>query len=203
MEVVPASGQRAASGPDLDQFSREPRQNARTCRVQNDIVLDADAAPPGTVDSWLDRDNGALGERTLGGASETWRFMHLETDAMSEPVAEQLAKTAPFDVATGDRIRVTPGHAGANVLRGLLIRLANDVVYLALLVCRSATHDGPRAVRAVALDFRADAEEQDVAVTDLRHRGSRVRKRRPRSGRHDGRERKAFAAFVAQRALEH
>ena len=83
MEVVPASGQRAASGPDLDQFSREPRQNARTCRVQNDIVLDADAAPPGTVDSWLDRDNGALGERTLGGASETWRFMHLETDAMS------------------------------------------------------------------------------------------------------------------------
>ena len=129
--------------------------------------------------------------------------MHLETDAMSEPVAEQLAKTAPFDVATGDRIRVTPGHAGANVLRGLLIRLANDVVYLALLVCRSANHDGPRDVGAVPLDFRAEVDEQDVAVTDLCHRGSRVRKRRPRSGRHDGRERKAFAAFVAQRALEH
>src|SRR5436190_23881053 len=103
-------------GPDLDQFARELREDARTFRVQNNIVLDAHSAPARAVDSRLDRHHGTFGDCTVGGARETRRLMHLEAHAVSETVAEQLAKTAPLDVASRDRIRIPAGHSRANVL---------------------------------------------------------------------------------------
>ena len=67
-------------------------------------VLDPDADSPGHVDARLDRDRVARGERALGGLAEPRRLVHLEPDAVAEPVAEVLLVAGAVDDLARDRV---------------------------------------------------------------------------------------------------
>ena len=104
--------------------------------------------------------------------------MHLESDAMTEAMAEQLAEPAPLNVVPRDRIGIPPGHARADRRARPLVRDPHHIVNLPLLRRRMPHDEGPGYIGAVAADDGPEVHEQEVARLDDARRRSRVWKRR-------------------------
>src|SRR5687767_14676376 len=69
-------------------------------------VFDTDAAPARQVDTGLDREDHAVVQHVVGGATDPWRFVNLQADAVTEPMPEVLAVARFFDNAMGDHVRL-------------------------------------------------------------------------------------------------
>src|SRR6476646_3569909 len=122
------------------------------------IVLDADAAPAGTVDARLDRNYRAFTERCFDGFRQTRRFVDLEAQSVAEAVPERVAVTAVLDVAASKSIGFLPLHARSHRLRRDGVGVTDDVIDLPLLGGRASDHHRPSDVGAVAFVLRSDIQ---------------------------------------------
>ena len=75
-----------------------------------DVVLYTDASPPRPVNTRLDRHHRALYQRGLSGTGKTGRLMHLQPQAETQAVSEQLPMPTALNVAPGERVGSHPGH---------------------------------------------------------------------------------------------
>src|SRR6266852_3661713 len=74
-----------------EKFSRRSREEARPVGPHDKNVLDPDAAPAGQVDTRLDGDWNPTGQFTRSGVPDRRRLVHLEPDAVPQPVLEVVA----------------------------------------------------------------------------------------------------------------
>src|SRR3954468_24373876 len=95
---------------NLQKFAGEVGQNLGAAGGEVHIVLDANAAPAGTINARLDRHDCALPERRFDGLCQPRRFVDLEAEAVTEAVAERVAIAAVFDVAASEAVRLLPLH---------------------------------------------------------------------------------------------
>ena len=72
----------------------------------DDQVLDPHAELARQVDAGLDRHHFAGREHVLGALRDARLLVHLEPDAVAEPVAEALAVAGGADQLAGDRVDV-------------------------------------------------------------------------------------------------
>src|SRR5439155_20597174 len=131
-----------------------------------------------------------------------WCLVHLETHAVPETVTEQVAVTAPLNVATSDGIGIPTRHAGPYLAGRALVPCATHFIDFTLLVARMAKTHGSRDVCAVPAGLGPEVEQQEIAAPNRRGRGTRMRQRRPRPAAADRRKGKALAAEVSKRSLE-
>src|SRR4051812_16385114 len=95
---------------NLQKFTGEIGQNLGAAGGEVHIVLDADAAPAGTIDARLDGHDCALPQRRFDGLCQPRRFVHLEAEAVAEAVAESIAVAAVFYVAASKAVGFLPLH---------------------------------------------------------------------------------------------
>src|SRR5687767_10537036 len=181
---------------------RKRREHPGAAVFEKDVILNADTAPPGPVDARLDRDDGVVRKRRLGGPRQPWRFVYLDADPMAEAVTELVAETAVFNVAARDCVGIPPTHPCPDGSRRALVGLTNDRMDRSLLVARGTDNEGAGDVRAVASDHGPEVDQKKIPILHGALRRPCVRQRRAFAGGDDGRKRKAFAAAIAKRALE-
>src|SRR3954452_10327968 len=187
---------------NLQKLAGEISEYLGTAGGQVHVVLDAHAAPTGTIDPWLDRHYRALAKRSFDGLRQARRLVHLQPETMAEAVAERVAITLVLDVAASESIGLLTLHSRAHGLGGYGVGVAHDIVDRALIGgCRS-NDDCPRDVRAIALVLGAKVEEQQIATLDYTRRRACMRQRGARSRGDDRGERKILTAFVAECVLE-
>src|SRR5213075_20024 len=135
----------------------------------------------------------------VGRASQPWRFMHLQSETVTETVAKEVSISALLNVVARDGVGIPSRHAGANAGRRVFVRRANHIVDLALFRLRDADDARARDVGAVALCFGAEVQQEKIAGLDSARRRPRVWQRRARTRGDDRGERESFTALVAQR----
>src|SRR5437016_4102841 len=79
-----------------------------------------------------------LGQRAVGRACQPWRFVHLQSETVTETVAKEVPISALLNVVARDGVGIPARHAGANAVRRVFVRCADHVVDLALLRLRDA-----------------------------------------------------------------
>ena len=180
------------------------REDCRAVRTEEHVVLDPHAAPPRPIDPRLDRHHRALGQRALGRARQPRSFVHLQAEPVAEAVAEQVPVAALLNVVARDGVGIPARHSGSDARAPRSRWRLRTTSYTSRCSSVGAADDErARHVGTVPARFRTEVEQQEVAVLDAATRRTRVRKRRARPRRDDRRERKPFAAFVAQCLLEH
>src|SRR3954463_2163660 len=95
---------------NLQKFAGEISEYLGAAGGKVHIVLDADAAPAGTINARLDRHDRALPERRFDGLCQPGRFVHFEAEAVTEAVAECVAVAAVFDVAASEAVGLLALH---------------------------------------------------------------------------------------------
>src|SRR6266550_3193327 len=133
------SGKREAGcSCNLQQLSREIGEYVGTAGCEVNIILDTNSAPARTVDAGLDRHHCALSEQGFDGFRQPWRFVYLESEAVTEAVPERVAIATVLNVASSQTVGFLPLHARAHRVRGDLVGVTHDLVNLALLRRRPA-----------------------------------------------------------------
>src|SRR3954452_901275 len=104
-----------------DELLGEGGEDLGLALANDDKVLDPNPAQALEVDPRLDGHDLALGERVARLAAEARRLMHLETEAVPQPVAELLAEAGLLDHLARAQVGVDSADARANcVERGQL-----------------------------------------------------------------------------------
>ncbi len=152
-------------------------------------VLDADAHLPGHVDARLDRDHVAGPHMVLGAGGQSRRLVHLDPDAMAEPVPEALALAGGLDQLAGDGIGLAAREPRPKRLQRRRLRLAHQFVDLGRLGAGIAGRKGAGAIRAVPVQLGPHVEDHQLRRPDLAGARLGVRERAVRAGRDDRRER--------------
>src|SRR6185437_343060 len=142
------------------------------------------------------------GQRAIGRPGQAWGFMDLEANAVAQTMTERVALAALLNVASGYRVSILSAHASPDAGTGRLVRAAHDRVNRALLIGRTPYHHGARDVGAVAVDDRAEVNQQKIAALHRAIIRARMRERRARTRRHDSLEGKPATAGVTQCAFE-
>src|SRR5436305_11091559 len=101
---------------DRDQILAERRQHLGLTVSDDHQVLDPDPAEALEVDARLDGDDVAGRERVARLAREPRRLVHLEPDAVAEPVAELVAEAGVVDPVARGRVRIHARDPGATRL---------------------------------------------------------------------------------------
>src|SRR5687768_17961680 len=125
------------------------------------VVLDPHTAPPRPIDAGFHRHNRSLNERTFSRFGQSRRFMDFEPDTVAKAVPEQLPKTAVLNVAARYSIGIPPRHSRTHEAHSSLVCEPHHVVYFALLVVGSADNERARNVGTIAIDARAEVDEQE------------------------------------------
>src|SRR3954452_4995160 len=106
--------------------------------------------------------------------------MHVEAEAVPEPVAERTREVAVLDDAPRRGVRIDPPYPGPNRLQPGLLSREHDVVRLPHLSLQLARGERPRVVRDVATHVRPGIDPHQLTGLDDPVAGARVR---PCSGR--------------------
>src|SRR4051794_25239659 len=109
-------------------------------------VLDAHAEASGQVDPGLDREAHAGLDRPALALDHVRRLVRGLADAVADAMDEVLAIAGVRDDLARRAVDLLAGHAGAHGLEARLLRAADDLEHLALLVARLADVDRPRRV---------------------------------------------------------
>src|SRR6266511_4857924 len=107
-EIVPATG--SGSYRDLDQLFGGVGEDLDAAAAEDDVVLDADPAPPFQVDAGFHGHHHAGLEGQVDPLRQPAAIVDLAPQAVAEPVAEPGAVAAGGDQVTGDLIRLLAGH---------------------------------------------------------------------------------------------
>ena len=159
-ERSPSRGGRLA---DQGEALVEAAEVAVPVLADDDQVLDPDAELPGQVDARLDGDDVAGPQLVLGARRQPRALVHLQPDAVAEPVPEALAVARRLDQLARDGVGVAAGEARAERLERGRLGLADQLVDLARLGAGVAGGEGAGAVRAVAVELGAHVEDDELA----------------------------------------
>src|SRR5215210_1044369 len=99
---------------DADQVLAEPGVVVDAVGSDDDVVLDPDAGSALEVDTGLDGDDVPGRQRVRRLRRHTWRLVHLETEPVTETMAERPGERRLVDDATRGCVGVDAGDAGAN-----------------------------------------------------------------------------------------
>src|SRR5438105_2988169 len=105
------------------------RQNLRAIRGEDNIILDAHAPPPRSIDTRFDRYDRPLREGTLRRPCQSWRLVNFETNPVPETVPEFLAKPGPLNVLSRNGVGIPPRHSRADATRRALVGRPNNLVH--------------------------------------------------------------------------
>src|SRR5438093_791911 len=106
---------------DNPQFLADVGQHLTTVGRHQHVVFDANSAPAGQIDSWLNREDHARLENGLRVLPYGGSFMHLQSQAMTEAMSKKLAEALLFDHGPGLGIDVVRLCARADGPNGLLL----------------------------------------------------------------------------------
>ena len=168
----------------------------------DDEVLDPDPAEAGQVDAGLDRDDVADGERAPRLLREARILVHEQADAVAEPVPKRVPEARRLDLVARRRVDARPGRPGPDGLEPRELRVEADLVGPLQLIRERPGCEGPRAVRAVAVDHAARVDDHRLAALDPPAPGLGVRLGRVRPRRDEDRERDAVRVRLVQEGLE-
>src|SRR5215469_1195785 len=181
---------------------------AGSCRpagafADDEGVLDPDTALAGQVDPRLDRDGDPFCKSTCTARSHQRRFVHLETDTMSQSMTEMPGITGCSYDVSGSRVDqgdVRAGHGGFNPgqLRG-----CDKLIDLPLPCGRLAQCDCPGHVGVVAVEAGTAVDRDQVAAGERPCARRVVRDRAIWPAGHDGVEGHAFRTKVDHGPLQH
>src|SRR5262245_5916609 len=151
---------------DGHELLRERGQHFRLAVPDDHEILDPDPAQPRVVDAGLDGDDAADREDVVALRPHRRLLVHLDPQAVAEPVAEELAVAGVVDHLPRDRVDVAPRPSGPCRLEpGELAREA-DVVGAHELVRERPGRERPRAVRVVAAELRGGVDDDRLALLD-------------------------------------
>src|SRR6266550_3395497 len=136
----------------LDQLRSSVGQTLWTIGTEIDIVLQPHPTPPRKIDARLDGDYRMHRQRAVGRRRQTRRLVHLESETVSQRVAERVAEAARRDDLPGKRVTLPAGHSGPEMLQRPLLRASHQVVHGALpLVGACPDHQGTGEIGAVSV----------------------------------------------------
>src|SRR4051794_8660750 len=170
--------------------------------AHDDEVLDPDPAQALEVDPRFDGHDLALGERVARLAAEARRLVHLEAEAVAEPVAEVLAEAGLLDHLAGAQVGVDSAGAWADRVERGQLRSEAHVVGLLQAIGKRARRERARAVRVVGADPGARVDYDGLAGLDLSVRGPAVRSRSVRAACDDRLEARPVAAELVEELVE-
>ena len=180
------------------------RVSSSGLRLANDQgVLDADTAAVGQVDTGFHGHHGASKQCTGGGGVDSRRFVDLQTDAVTEAVAEVLGVAGVGDDLAGGGVDLAQRRPRPRAPRGRPAgRRTPARRSPAATARRRAEHEGAGHVGVVAADQRTEVDLDEV--TRRQHRVGRpvMRDRRVGAGRHDGLERRSVGAVLEHQRLQ-
>src|SRR5437588_3256516 len=155
-----------ASLANGDELFRKRRQHLEPAVVDDDQILDPDAAEPAQVDAGLDRDDVAGGQRAAVVRVEVGPLVYLEADTVTEAVPEAPAEARVLDHVPGDAVDL--GAVSARDARGKPgeLRAEADLVGARELLGQLARRERPRAVRVVAVDRAAGVDDDGRPLLD-------------------------------------
>ena len=159
-------------------------------------------AAAGEVDARLDRDDVAGDERVRRTPAEPRRLVHVEPDAVAEPVAEVLAEAARRRSCRARPRRHRRRSRRPDRLDRRELAGEAELVRPRELLVERPGREGAGAVRGVAADDGARVDDDRVAGLDLAVARAVVRQRRVRAAGDDRLEREPLAAVLAEELLE-
>src|SRR5215469_5698924 len=165
-------------------------------------VLDPDAAPAGQVDPGFDGNGNPVSQCTGPPVPDDRGLVHLQADAVAEPVPEILVVTGVADQVTGGR--VDGGHIGADGRRAHAGPLGggHQVIDLPLPAGRLAERHGAGHVGVVPAEPRAAVDRDQVPLGERPVAGHVMRDRAVRPAGHDRVERWRLGAEVDHRPFQ-
>src|SRR3954463_427403 len=187
---------------DRDQILAERRQHLGLAVGDDHQVLDPDPAEALEVDARLDGDDVARRERVARFARKARRLVHLEPDAVAEPMAELVAEAGGFDLVAGGSVGVHAGDAGPRSFEARQLAFERRGVSGLELVRQRAGGEGARAVGVVAVDHRARVDHDRLAGLDRALGRARVRLRRVRARGDDRLEGRPLGTELAEEVIE-
>src|ERR1700693_2409309 len=113
---------------NVEQLSSEISEYLGPARGEMNIVLDANSAPPRTVNPRFDRHNSALAERGLDGLGQTGGFVNLESQSVTEAVPNCGAVATVLNVAPSETVGILPLHACTYGLGSDSVGVLHDIV---------------------------------------------------------------------------
>ena len=122
--------------------------------------------------------------------------MNLQTDAVTEAVAEGVAVTGLLDDAAAGRVHVPAGHTGLAARDACELRIQHGVVDETHFIGHMIDRDRARHVRAVAVIDAAEVHRDEIACLDGLFGGHAVRFGAVRTRNNDRVKRHVFRAVV-------
>jgi hypothetical protein len=128
------------------------------------------------IDARLNAEHHTLFKGRLAATDrEARRLVDFQPDAVPQAVREVVAVPHLRQVVAGQGVSILAGHPLADAALGRLLGRQHQLVDLAELVAGRADADGPRHVRAVAVDVCPDVDGDRLALLELAIRGDSVR----------------------------
>src|SRR5512132_2593601 len=118
---------------NFEELSCEIGEYLRAARGEVNIIFYTDSSPTRSVNSWLDRDHGALIKERFDGLGQSGGLVDLKAQPVTKTVPERLAVPLLLDVATGETVRFLPFHSRADGFRSDGVGVPHDVVDCPLL----------------------------------------------------------------------
>src|SRR5262245_32177622 len=165
-------------------------------------VLDPDPAEALQVDTRLDCDDVAHGERVGRLEREARRLVHLEPDAVAEAVAELPAEAGGLDLVARGGVCIDAGHAGTDGFEAPELALETRRVGAPQLVGKRPGGVGTRAVGAVVVDHGARVDHDRLPRADRAVAGAGVRFRAVRARGDDGLEGGCVGAELVEELVQ-
>ena len=146
-------------------------------------VLDPDSAQAGVVDPGLDRaDPVSAAQHVVALGAQARELVHLQPEAMAQPVAEEVSEALGRDQVARDRVHLAAARARPYRLERRQLCAQADVVRARQLVRQIARREGARAVRAVVAELRRRVDDDRLTPLDhpVARAGVRLRAARAR-----------------------
>ena len=167
------------------------------------VIFDPDASPSWQIDTWFDCDHHAGFQESFGDRAESRFFMDIESDAVSESVAEELVVAGIFDDTPSGPVDGLERRAGPDRLDALPLGIQHHSMnFLKFRRCLSGNED-PGEVTPIATGGPGSPVEEDKAgVADPGGSGSSVRECGSGPHGHDRFERRPFGSESPHQVFE-
>src|SRR6266511_4268001 len=199
---LPAQGRRAAYRSQLEELLGGGGEQLVTVRADDSEILDPHAAEAGEVDTGLDGHRRSGGDPTRAARAHPGRLVDLQADAVAARVAEGVAAAGGRDHLAAGLVDLGTAHPGAQRGQSRLLSAPHQLVELPLARRGAAEHHRAGHVGAVALDHRAEVEDDQVAAAQRPLARAVVRLGAVLAEGDDRVERRAVAAVAAHADLE-
>src|SRR6266545_5101034 len=199
---LPAQGRRAAYRSQLEELLGGGGEQLVTVRADDSEILDPHAAEAGEVDTGLDGHGRSGGDPTRAARPHPGRLVDLQADAVAGRVAEGVAAAGLRDHLAAGPVHLGAADPGAQRGQPRLLGAPHQLVELPLARRGAAEHHRAGHVGAVALDHRAEVEDDQVAAAQRPLARAVVRLGAVLAEGDDRVERRAVAAVAAHADLE-